>query len=134
MLARVLAMALCLSVTSLCSIKRMNGLIWFWGMEAFLVLSTPRFKEIQVSTEISVLPSGTFSQTPDLETVATAYRSSKRVINLARDRLRRSDRDKLDSRRSTKLTVPTSSDARPLQFIAQIVKLGLQRDFVAPVN
>jgi len=26
------------------------------------------------------------------------------------------------------------SDARPLQFIAEVVKLGLQQDFVARVN
>jgi len=43
-------------------------------------------------------------------------------------------RDKLDRRRSTKLTIPPSSDARPLQFIAEIVKLCLQQDFVARAN
>jgi len=42
--------------------------------------------EIQVFTKIIVLPSGTFSWTPDLENFATAYRSSKRAINLARER------------------------------------------------
>jgi len=48
-----------------------------------------------------------------------ASRLSNRVINLARERwtLRASERDKLDRRRSTKLTVPPSSDSRPLQFI-----------------
>ena len=46
------------------------------------------------------------------------------VINLAR-KSGRSKRDKLDLRRSTKSTIPPSSDARPLQFIAQIVKLCL---------
>jgi len=33
-----------------------------------------------------------------------------------------------------KLIIPPSSDARPLSFIAQIVKLCLQHDFVARVN
>ena len=62
-----------------------------------------------------------------------AYRSSKRVINLAR-KGGRSERDKLGSRRSTKLIIPPSSDARPLEFIAQIVKRCLQHDFVTRVN
>jgi len=55
----------------------------------------------------------------------------ERAINLARQRWRRSERDKLDRRRSTKLTIPPSSDARPLQFITTIVRLCLQHDFVA---
>ena len=56
------------------------------------------------------------------------------AINVARERWRRSERDKLGRRRSTKLTIPPSSDARPLHFIAEIVKLCLQQDFVARVN
>ena len=40
----------------------------------------------------------------------------------------------LDRRRSTKLTVPPSCDARPLLFIAGIVKLCLLHDVVARVN
>jgi len=47
--------------------------------------------------------------------LATAYRSSKRVIDLARHG-GHPERDKLDRRRSTKLTVPPSSDARPLVY------------------
>ena len=39
-------------------------------------LSYTVFKEIQVSTTIGVLPSGTLLQTLDLESFATAYRSS----------------------------------------------------------
>jgi len=34
----------------------------------------------------------------------------------------------------TMLMIPPSSDARPLYFIAEIVKLCLERDFVALVN
>jgi len=44
---------------------------------------------------------------------ASAYRSSKRVIDLL-EKGGRSERDKLDRRRSTELTVPPSSDARLL--------------------
>jgi len=44
------------------------------------------YGEIQVSTKLRVLPFGTSSWIPDLENFATAYRSSKRVINLARQR------------------------------------------------
>jgi len=62
MLARVLAMALCLclSVTSRCSIKRDEqiNLVLAWD---FLSTSPALcFKEIQLSTKISVLLSGTF--------------------------------------------------------------------------
>ena len=46
----------------------------------------------------------------------------------------RSQRDKLGHHRSTKSIIPPSSGARPLQFIAQIVKRCLQHDFVARVN
>jgi len=38
----------------------------------------------------------------------------ERAINLARERWRRSERDKLDRRLSTELAIPPSSDARPL--------------------
>jgi len=78
MLARVLAVALRLSVClSLClclsvSIclsqvgvlsKGMNGLISLlaWSIDAFSTSPTLRFKEIQVSTQIRVLPSGTIN-------------------------------------------------------------------------
>jgi len=59
------------------------------------------------------LPSGTLSKTPELENFASVYRSSKRAIDFSRQG-GRSERDKLDRRRSTKLTIPPSSDARPL--------------------
>ena len=73
-------------------------------------------KEIRVSPKIRVLPSGTLFQTPDFKKFAWAYRSSKRVIDLARERRTRSESDKLGRRRSKKLTVPPSSDARPLVY------------------
>jgi len=64
---RVLAMALCLSVrvclsvTSRRSIKRNERTNLVFGVEAFSTSPTPRLKEIQVSTKVRVLPSGTFS-------------------------------------------------------------------------
>jgi len=48
----------------------------------------------------------------DLENFATAYRSPKRVIDLAQEG-GRSEREKLDRRRQTKLIIPRSSDVRP---------------------
>jgi len=51
-----------------------------------------------------------FLQILDLENFATAYRSPERVINFAG----RSQRDKQDRRRSTKLIIPKTSDAWPL--------------------
>ena len=71
---------------------------------------------------------------PDVEHFATAYRSSKRVISLARQRWRRSERDKLDRRRSTKLIIPQNSDARPLWFNAEIVKLCLHAGQLATAD
>ena len=79
-LARVLAMALCLCLSVCLSqvsvlSKGMNGLIWFLACG---LLSTSRmllFKEIQVSTKIRVLSSGTFFLNCGLrENFATAYR------------------------------------------------------------
>jgi len=69
---------------------------------------TVYYKEILVSQKIRALSSGTLSQNLDLENFSSAYQLSKRVIDLDG----RSERDKLDSRRSTKLTIPPSSDSR----------------------
>jgi len=84
----------CLSQVSVLS-KRMNGLIQF--LVWWLPSTTPTlcFKEILVSAKIRALPSGTLSQTTDLKNLTMAYRSSKRVINLARES-GRSERDKLN--------------------------------------
>jgi len=55
--------------------KRLDESSWvFFGMEASFHLSFT-CKEISVSSKISVLPSGTSSQTPDIENFATASRS-----------------------------------------------------------
>jgi len=78
---------LCLSVTSRGILsKRMNESSWFLALELPSTRPTLCSKKIRVSPKIRVLPSGTLSQTPDLENFASAYRSSKRVINLARQR------------------------------------------------
>jgi len=74
------------------------------------------------------LPSGTLSQTPNLENSASTYQSSKRVINLAREG-GRSERDRLDRRRSAKLTIPPSSDARPLFYHSNHQALSTARQF-----
>jgi len=49
----------------------------------------------------------------------------QRTINLTL-KSGRSQRDKLDRRRSTKLSIPQSSDSRPLYFITEIDTLYLQ--------
>jgi len=72
---------LCLSVTSRGILsKRMNESSWFWALELPSTRPTLCSKKIRVSPKIRVLPSGTLSQTPDLENFASAYRSSKRVM------------------------------------------------------
>ena len=45
--------------------KGVKGLIWFWARRLLSTTPTLCFKEIQVSTKIRVLPSGTFSYTRD---------------------------------------------------------------------
>ena len=96
MIARVLAMALCLSVslslylsvTSRCSVEVVGRIELVFGMEAFFPTSpTLCFKEIQVSTKIRVL--ATLELVPELRTLKisprhidrrTCYRlSSKKV-------------------------------------------------------
>ena len=94
--------------------KLMNESIWVFGTGTSFHPSYTVLKGNSGISKITVLPSGSLSQTPDLENFATAQRSSKRVINLARERWRRPERDKLDRRRSTMLTISPSSDARPL--------------------
>jgi len=53
-------MALCLSVTSWCSIEVVGRIELLFGLEASFDQFYTVFKEIQVSTKIRVLPSGTF--------------------------------------------------------------------------
>jgi len=60
--------------------------------------------------------------------------SVERVTDSALERWTLSERDKLDRRRSAQLTIPPSSNARPLSFIAENVKVCLRHDFVAQVN
>ena len=84
-------MGLCLSVFVCLSqvgvlLKRMNEPGWFLARELHSTYPTLCYKEIHVSSKIRVLPSGILLKTLDLENFATAYRSSKRVINLARER------------------------------------------------
>ena len=97
----------CLTVTGRCSIE-MYGRVGSNWLLAFRLLST--YSTLHgnwcIYKKVRVRPSGTLSKTADLGHFASAYRSSKHVI----------ERDKLDRRRSTELTIPPSSDARPLQF------------------
>jgi len=87
----VLATGLCLSVRVRLSqvgviSKRTNESGWFLAWELHSTYPTLCYKEIHVTSKIRVLFSGILLQTLDLENFATAYRSSKRVINFARER------------------------------------------------
>jgi len=79
-------LSVCLSVTSPCSVETDKRIGWFLARELPSTCPTVCFKEIQVPSKIRVLPSVTLLQTLDLENFATAYRSSKRVIDFARER------------------------------------------------
>jgi len=87
MLAQVLAMALCPclcpSAISRCSTETDGRIDLILAWRLLLTSPTLCCQEIQLSTKIRILLSGTFSETPDLKNFAKAYRSSKRVINLA---------------------------------------------------
>jgi len=87
MLARVLAMAVCLCLSQVGVLSKRAEQIWLvFGMGTFSTYPTTGYKEIQVPSKIRVLPSRTLLQTLDLENFATAYRPSKCVINLAGER------------------------------------------------
>jgi len=83
MIARVLAVALCLSVRSRCSVETAERIELVFGTGASFRLSYTVLKGNSGISKISVLPSGTLSQTTDLENFASVYRSSKRVVDLA---------------------------------------------------
>jgi len=78
---RVLAMVMCLrlSVISRCSIETTQPIRLVLIRELPSTYPTLCYKDIQVSSKIRVLPSGTLLQTLDLQNFATA--SWKRVIN-----------------------------------------------------
>ena len=59
-----------------------------------------------LSSKITALRCRNLSKYPDLENFASAYRK----------KAGRSERDELDRRRPTELTIPPSSDARPLVY------------------
>ena len=55
--------------------KRLDKSSWFLARRLPSTIPTLCYKEIGVSPKIKVLPSGTLSQTPDVENFATASRS-----------------------------------------------------------
>ena len=71
------------SVTSPSSTKTAERIWLVLARELHSTYPTLCYKEIHVRLKIRVLPSGIMLQTLDLQNFATAYRSSKRVINLA---------------------------------------------------
>ena len=121
MLARVLAMALCLSVSvclSVCHKSEFYRKGWTnragFGVGASFRPSYTVLKGNSGISKIRALPSGTVSQTVDLEKIFLRYIDRRNVLSILLDE--RLECDKLDRRRLTKLTIPPSSDARPLVY------------------
>ena len=114
MLARVLAMALCLPVcpsqVRVLS-KRLNESSFLAG-ELPSTHPTLCSEEIRVSSKTRVLHSGTLSQTLDFKKLLR-YIDRRNVLSTSLEKGGRSERDKLDRRRST-LAIPPSSNARLL--------------------
>ena len=61
----------------------MDGLIWFLTWRFLSTGDKLCYKEIHVSTKIRVLPSGTLSQTQDLENFASAYIDRREVYQFS---------------------------------------------------
>jgi len=64
-------------------LKWLDGSFFVYGLLS--AYPTLCFKEIEVSAKIRVLPSETSSKNADLKIFVSAYRPSKRVIDLARE-------------------------------------------------
>ena len=79
------SVSVCLSQVGVLS-KWMDRSSWFVACVLLSTYPTLCYKEIQVCTKIRVLPSATLSQTPDSGNFASAYRLSKRIIDLAGER------------------------------------------------
>jgi len=117
---------LCLSPVGVLS-TQMNDRAGVFGTAASFHLSHTVLKANSCTSKNKGTSVRNFvTRTLQSENFASAYRPSKRVINLARERwtLRC---DKLDRRRSTKLTVPPSSDARPLVYHSNCQALSTAR-------
>jgi len=155
--ARVLAngplsvsVSFCLSQVGVLS-KCLDGSSWFLACRLLWIDPTLCFKQIRVCSKMS--PSGTLLQTLDVARFATAYCYYYAAFNApcfghkdgeshAQDveSCYQLSSRKVDARSVinwaivVQLIILPSSEARPLLFIAQIVKLCLQHDFVARVN
>jgi len=87
MQAWVLAMALCPCLPQVGVLSKwMDRIIWLLAWGLLSTSPTPCFKEIQVSTKTTVLPSGTFFQTPHTENFAPGISIIKRAISMAQER------------------------------------------------
>jgi len=86
MLARVLAMALCLSVCPSLQLKWLDGSSWFLAWRLLSTSPTLCFKEIQICAKIRVLLSGTFFVNSGLIKFRHGISIFDRAINLARER------------------------------------------------
>ena len=128
MLARVLAMALCLSdclsvsVTSRSSIETDERIELIFGKGASFHLSYTVLKENSGNSKNKGTFLWNFVPNFGISIVETCHR-------LKLEKVGRSESDQLDRRRATKLTIPASSDARPLVYHS--IKLCLQHDSVA---
>jgi len=89
---------------------------WFLARELPSTYPIMCWKEIWVSTKITdSTSSGTLSQTPDVKNLLRRI-DRRNVLSTLLDKGGRSERNKLDRRRSAKLTIPPSSDVRPLVY------------------
>ena len=131
----VLVTALFLSVCSCLSQvgvlpKGLDGLTWFLTRRLHSSSPTLRYKEILLSIKSRHfrLEVSTKLRT---QKISPRHIDRRKVLSIQLDKCGRSVRDKLDRRRSTKLTVHATFGS---QFITVIVKLCVARDSVARVH
>ena len=117
MLARLLAVATCLSVclsvcVSVCLsqvgvlTKRMNESSWFWEGNFLPPILHCVLRKFGYLQNKDTSPTGTLSQTPDLE-ISPLHTDRRNVLSTKLDK---------DGRRSAKLIIHPSSDCRPLVY------------------
>jgi len=105
-----LCLSVCMSQVGVLS-KRLNESSWFLAWELSSTYSAQRYKEIRVPSKIKVLPSGTLLQTLDLRKFCHGISIGKTRYQLSSTKVHgRPERDKLDRRRSTKLTILPTLD------------------------
>ena len=111
--ARCLSLCLCATVCHKSGV--LSNRAGFWHTGASFHLSYNVLKGNLGIYKNNSTSSGTLSQTPDVRNLLRRI-DRRNVLSTLLDKGGRSERNKLDRRRSAKLTIPPSPDVRPLVY------------------